>query len=242
VPTAQIPAGTDTSLLAPCPDGSLCTPDDYIATQGKFLVKKCASLLGAEGRCISKCVPQVAKQLTTLPKDVCADNELCAPCWNPIDGTDTKACSQGCDTGAPAAKTVFTSCGAGLGVCVPPSLVSDPTQLAALKAVDDPTGKPGTGCTQTDSSGASYLCAPTLKAADQSAQFTQCTPTSIGALLALKNMAGQAGGCVPKYIVPSGSQSLVNQDTCPTGWVCAPCTNPLSTPTANAPSGACPWP
>jgi hypothetical protein len=243
VPDASVPAGTDKTLLAKCPDQSYCIPDDYIATTGKFLPKTCKSLEGAEGRCISKCIPQVNVQLTTLPKDVCADTELCAPCFNPIDGSDTHACNEGCDTG-PVNKTPvkFDTCGGGLGVCVPPSLVKDPTQLAALKAVDDPTGAPGKGCTKKDAAGDSYLCAPTLKAKDQSAPFPVCTPTTIGALLALKNMAGQAGGCVPNYIVPSGSQSLVAQDTCATGEKCAPCTNPLSTPTGNMPSGACPWP
>jgi hypothetical protein len=135
-----------------------------------------------------------------------------------------------------------TECGACLGVCVPPASVTDADLKAALNAVDDPTGKPGTGCTQKDASGAFYLCAPKLKARDQSAQFPVCTPTSIGALLALANMAGQKGGCVPAYIVPSGSQTLVAQDTCVTGEKCWTCTNPLSTPTGNMPSGACPWP
>jgi len=139
---------------------------------------------------------------------------------------------------------LFTVCGGGEGVCVPPALVTDPVQNAALKAVDDPTGAPGMGCTQKDSAGASYLCAPKKKAKDQSYNFPTCTSTSLAVLLgSQKNMAGQSAGCVPKYLVPSAKQSLVLKDDC-TGAndLCATCTDPTSTPTANMPTGACPWP
>ena len=240
-----------TDLLAKCPDGSFCVPDDFIYTQGVFTVKKCTSLLQAEGRCISTCIPQVNTQLTTLPKDVCADGELCAPCWNPIDGTDTHACTQGCGdapaSSTPPASAVFQKCGSDLGVCVPQKLVSDPVQLTALKSIDDPTacsvkcpsGTPP-ACTGSDTDGP-YVCAPVLKAKDQSANFAPCTMTSAAALLAtMKNSTGQLAACVPKYIVPTSQQGLLLQDGCQTGELCAPCYNPLSTPTANAPTGACP--
>jgi hypothetical protein len=242
VADANVPASfTDKTLLAKCGDGTYCIPDDYIVTSGKFLPKTCTSLVGAEGRCISKCIPQVNVQLTTLPKDVCADTELCAPCFNPIDGADTKACNEGCDTG-PVNKTpvVFTPCGAGLGVCVPPALVTDPGQKAALNKVDDPTGKPGTACTQKDAAGAFYLCAPIEKAKNQAYNFPVCHSDSLAAAFGtITNSTGQTGGCVPAYLVPSAKQSLVAVNDCTgTGVKCAPCTDP--TVTGNPASGACP--
>jgi hypothetical protein len=232
VPADQIPMGTDTSQLAKCPDMTFCTPDDYIATQGKFQVKVCKSIEGSEGRCISSCVPQVAKQFDQLPKDVCADTERCAPCFNPIDGTDTKACTQGCDMGPTVMpKFVFPKCGIDMmdstmtpmGVCVPKSIV--PMDLQGIPA---------------DTCAADHLCAPTEKAKDLNYQFQVCTPTSIGGLLGMPNMAGQKGGCVPKYLAGTNG-GLLAVDGCKTGELCAPCTNPLSMP-ANAPTGACPWP
>jgi hypothetical protein len=225
VPLDQIPMGTDTGQLAKCQDGSFCTPDDYIATQGKFLVKTCTSLDGAEGRCISTCVPEVAKKLDELPKDVCADSERCTPCWNPIDGTDTKACSQGCDKGPPATKVVFASCGMGKGLCVPKTAL--PMDLRDIIPVDT--------CA-TD-----HGCAPTEKVKDLSYNFPMCTPSGLAGTLGMANMAGQKGGCIPAYLLGSMSSVLMS-DGCAGGDLCAPCTNPLSTPTANAPTGACPWP
>jgi hypothetical protein len=222
-------------------------PDAYVVTQGVFQVKKCTSLLSAEGRCISTCIPQVNTQLTTLPKDVCGDGELCAPCYNPIDGTDTHACTQGCgDAPANTTPVKFQECGGGLGVCVPQGLVTDPVQLQALKNVDDPTactagcpsGTPS-ACTGSDSSG-TYVCAPKTKAQDQSSQFATCTMTSVAAILTtMKNSAGTLSACVPKYLVPSGKQPLLLQDGCKTGEMCAPCYDPTSTPTANMATGAC---
>src|SRR5205814_6920511 len=134
--------------LAMCPNNAgFCTPDDYIATQGKFLVKKCTSLEGAEGRCISTCVPQVLKQIDQLPVDMCnMALERCAPCWNPIDGSDTKACTQGCDTGNPMTNVTFAKCGMDRSLCVPKTLVPM-----------DQQGLPPDTCS------ADHLCAPTEK-------------------------------------------------------------------------------
>jgi hypothetical protein len=233
LPMDQIPMGTDITQLAKCPDmTSYCTPDDYIATQGKFLVKTCTSLEGAEGRCISTCIPQVAKQIDQLPKDVCMDSERCAPCYNPIDGTNTHACDQGCDMIKNTTPVTFAKCGiyamdsskTPKGLCVPKSLV--PMNLQGIPQ---------------DTCASDHLCAPIEKVKDLSYNFPTCMPGGAAALLGLmKNMAGQVGGCVPPYLAGSNA-SLLTADVCTGGDLCAPCTNPLSTP-ANQPTGACPWP
>ncbi|HVU05035.1 MAG TPA: hypothetical protein VHE30_24970 [Polyangiaceae bacterium] len=215
VPTALIPAGTDPALLAKCADASQsCVPDAYIAAFGKFLPKTCTSLLGAEGRCISSCIPQVAQQYDQLPKDVCADSEKCAPCFNPIDSTDTGACSQGCDTG-PVDKTpkVFADCGSGRGKCVPKSLV--PANLQTALPVDT--------CTGTDE-----LCAPTEKAKDLNYKFPSCAPVIAPA----PPDPTQPAACVPQYIIDFQAKTnafagLLGQSTCAADEKCAPCKNPL---------------
>jgi hypothetical protein len=229
IPMDQIPMGTDTTTLAKCPDGTFCTPDDYIATQGKFLVKTCTSLEGAEGRCISTCIPQVAKQIDQLPKDVCMDSERCAPCFNPIDGSDTHACTQGCDMIKNKTPVLFPKCGISAmdstmtprGLCVPKTLVPM-----------DQQGIPADTCAMD------HLCAPTEKVKDLKYNFPMCTPSGVAAL-GMKNMAGQAAGCVPPYLAGMNA-SLLMMDTCSAGDLCAPCTVPLSNPLMV--SGACPWP
>jgi hypothetical protein len=262
IPEASLPSTFSSTLkgdLGKCPDdpaapGTIyCTPDDYIKTQGVFTVKTCRSLLDAEGRCTSTCMPQVNVQLTALPQTGCGPDELCAPCYNPIDGTDTHACTAGCGDSIKEASKTFQKCGGAnkdQGVCVPQKLVTDPVQLKSLKAVDDPTGcsvgcASGTtsACSGSDSDGP-YLCAPLAKARDQSYQFPVCTPSSLAALLAQPNSKGQRGGCVPVYLVPSAKQALTTpgpgappNDGCQAGEVCGPCTDPTA---GNAATGACP--
>jgi hypothetical protein len=246
VPLADVPANemSSTALLSKCPDGSICTPDDYIATDDQFLAKKCTSLLGAEGRCTSTCVTQVNQEIDQLPQDVCDKTERCAPCFNPIDGTDTKACSQGCDTG-PANKTpvTFASCGNGQGLCVPKSLI--PASLASSVPKDT--------CVGADSGPNDFVCAPTEKVKDLNYNFPACTSTALGYTLAAGvETTTQKGGCVPFYLAGANSGFLDEGDAptpCaePSGasvaaknaYLCAPCVNPLSTP-ADAPTGACP--
>jgi hypothetical protein len=233
------------NLEAHCSDGqSYCTPGDYIATGGKFLFKKCTSLLGLEGRCVSTCIPQIYNQANYLPKADCADSELCAPCWDPRlpsagDADVTDACKQSCDTGPDPSgpRTKFDSCGGGDGMCVPSSLV--PTEFQYVVPKDT--------CTQDG-----YVCAPTAKAKDIHAAFPECSPSNATVQAAAPGPNGQKGACVPHYLiddynvpgVPAIPSGFVNQDSCASGQLCAPCNNPLAP--ANAPdkafTGACPDP
>lgn len=226
------------TLLGMCSDGtSYCVPDDFIATLGKFELATCKSIDNAEGRCISTCIPEVAKMINELPKDVCADTERCAPCYFPwpVASTDggsnaeqTGACTAGVGDSPKQPPVLFPTCGvtnggAPQGLCVPSSLV--PADL--LSAVPPDT------CTS------GQLCAPTQKVMDLSYKFPACT----GGL--------GAGACVPDYLAlyaggdPTSQLAAAAFATCsslgvtglPAGndWVCAPCTNPLT----GKPTGAC---
>lgn len=224
------------TLLGMCSDGtSYCVPDDFIATLGKFVLKTCTSISGAEGRCISTCVPQVSKMINELPQDVCDETERCAPCYYPWPVTSgdgqTGACTAGVGDAPTQPAVLFATCGvvnggAPQGLCVPASLV--PADL--VSAVPQDTCKTG------------ELCAPTQKVMDLNYKFPSCT-----------GLLG-AGGCVPKYLAlyaggdPNSGSIAAGFATCsslgvtglPAGndWVCAPCTNPISTP-PNQPTGAC---
>lgn len=221
------------SLLGHCTDGSLCTPIDYIATTGSFLLKKCTSLLGLEGRCASKCIPLVYQQSGYLQRDTCGADELCAPCLDPRypagdPKEDTQACHVACDPGPTQTNPAkFDSCGAGGGLCVPKSLV--PAEYQAILPVDT--------CTQAD-----YVCAPTKKAQDINYLFPKCDPSNSIFDTTPDGPGGQKGACVPHYLVddtPNVPAGIIVQDTCAAGELCAPCNNPISTP-PNQPTGACP--
>jgi len=68
--------------------------------------QKCTASLGgfnAEGRCIPSCVPAIQAQASRLAQDDCTQaGTLCAPCYDPITGADTGACTQAGDAPVPA--------------------------------------------------------------------------------------------------------------------------------------------
>jgi hypothetical protein len=197
------------AMLAPCSDSSTCVPELFIETNGQFLLTRCTSLNGAEGRCLSPCIPAVSSQADLLPADVCTDGWLCAPCYDPLTGEDTGACRQSCDPGPTEEPVVFTECCGGLGSCVPESLVSE--EQAAQLGVDTCTGD-------------GVLCAP-KDLADPTYTPPRCD--SVG---------GVEGRCLPECLPDIQAQaSLLPQSTCDAGHLCAPCYDP----TTGEDTGAC---
>ena len=188
-------------LLADCEDGSKCVPDKYIETVGKFVLPSCTSLLGNEGRCVSTCLPDIAAQADRLPKDVCAEGELCAPCYDPTTGDSTGACTVSCDPGPTEAPTLYPECCNGLGSCVPESLVPA-----------DQKGQLGSdGC-----STAGDVCAPKILAGGDKPA-------------ACASVDGAEGRCLPACLPAVAAQAdKLPQDVCQTGELCAPCYDPLT--------------
>lgn len=142
-------------LLADCDANNKCVPVSLASQAGRAILPKCTSLLGAEGRCTSTCVPRVAELASQLPRDVCQGADLCAPCYDPRTGEATGACSQGCDTGPTKPPVTFTECCSDRGFCVPPALAGDQVRnlergtcsagnLCAPKELTDLTFKPKT--------------------------------------------------------------------------------------------------
>src|SRR5262249_23787693 len=81
------------------------------ATDNHFVPTSCVSVAGAEGRCLSSCLPPIAAQAALLPRSTCADGEKCAPCFDPTAADPTAptgACGLGCD--APRKEPVILSC------------------------------------------------------------------------------------------------------------------------------------
>jgi len=86
-------------------------------------VKTCASIGGNEGRCMSTCLAEVGKQAGSLPKGPsagCAEDEACLPCFDPLTGKPTGACtSLPCDKGPTKPPKTFPKCCGGIGTCIP---------------------------------------------------------------------------------------------------------------------------
>jgi hypothetical protein len=206
VPDQFLPPGSS-ELLGPCDDTNTCVPDKFVEAGGEVEPEHCRSIGDAEGRCISKCVPQVSAQADFLPQDVCEDDELCAPCFDPRTGEDTSACTLACDMPTEDPVT-FATCCEGIGTCVPDTSV--PEGFRDQLPVDD--------CEEPDT-----LCAPDKFVEDLSYSPPTCTP-----MIDLDIELDEDGVCLAKCVAEHGSPlaAALEQSSCDAGEVCVPCTDP----------------
>lgn len=225
VPKDKVPASV-AGQLETCTQGGagVCVPDPLVRSGGKA-PPTCTSPFG-EGRCMSTCVPEVAKNADLLNRgegDVCAEDERCTPCLNPLKNNEpTGVCEIGkatpatCDAksspGGPPAPAVkcpyegppvvdvstFPACGDGAR-CVPSSLV--PAQSAAML--------------ETCATG---LCAPE-KSIAAGGQYLPKT---------CKALAGAEGRCLNVNIPQVDAQKAqLSRDVCDPSELCTPCFNPI---------------
>lgn len=209
VPNGLVPE-EQRDLLAACDDDNLCVPDSLVAGGGTFLLKSCRSVSDTEGRCVSKCLPQVASQLDRLPVDTCADDEVCAPCFDPLTGEATGACGLSCDPGPEEPPKVYAGCCGDLGTCVPGELVPE-------------AARPLLGALDCAAEGA--LCAPTNQVID---------PTFVPA--SCRAVAGAEGRCLAGCLPPVAERAdQLTISTCEPGELCVPCYDPVT----GVSTGAC---
>jgi len=117
-------AKTSLSNLPACEGGSdSCIPDKVLEANGGKL-KSCTFFVGNKpGVCMSTIVKDIAAHQNELQKDVCDDDERCAPCVDPRDGSDTHICDEtgiyqdACKGGAGAQ---LPTCCHHQGVCISP--------------------------------------------------------------------------------------------------------------------------
>ena len=217
VPGSLVPA-TAAAMLKACATG-LCAPEKSIAAGGQYLPPTCKALAGAEGRCLAKSIPQVDAQKAQLSRDTCDASELCTPCFNPIDGKPTGACSTvSCDAPKQPAKA-FTACCSSQGTsrakCVPTSIVPSAEQ----GNLDDDNG--------TCQKGAE-LCVP-----NEMLQPNFKGPACTGSTFFTGSYEGV---CLSDCLSFSFIQSLgISRGSCTKGFKCAPCTNPLNGQPTGAP-------
>lgn len=212
VPPNLVPEAQKSRLSA-C-DAGLCAPEKSVANAGKYLPKTCESVGGAEGRCLSTVIKDVAAKKGLLQQGTCDANELCAPCFSPTDGSDTGACrSVSCDAPKEPAKT-FAACCEGKGKCVPESSVTDPNQKERLDS---------DGCQE-----GAELCAPT-EDIGRTTKRKACSGTI--------KLLGEAyeGACVSRCTSLGIKGLFLDQANCDGDHVCAPCVDP----TSGQATGAC---
>jgi hypothetical protein len=201
------------SQLAACGSTTLCVPDSFIESGGNFIPPTCASLVGAEGRCLDEMIPQVAAQASQLPQSSCQPFERCVPCYSPLDGTDTGACKLSCDPGPKDPPKLFANCCSSQARCIPTSEIpmSEQSNLGADTCKD-----PGTLCVPSE-----MLKMP-------------FTPEMCSG----QNLFGAYDGvCLSKCLKFSFIQQLgIDHGTCSDpNHDCAPCTNPLTGQPTGAP-------
>jgi hypothetical protein len=188
------------SRLGTCSDGQkLCVPDVFLQTGGKFTAKTCTSVGGAEGRCLSRVLPDVKKQEAMLPQDTCGANERCTPCFNPVDGTSTGACNLSCDTGPTKAPVTFAQCCDARAHCVPSTAIPD----------DQEDNLDEDNCT------AGNLCVPDQILLNQ--PIATCTANSL--------VLGNYSGVCLSDCFNFGIQGIaLARGSCAANHKCAPCT------------------
>ncbi|MDP6943855.1 MAG: DUF1587 domain-containing protein, partial [Myxococcota bacterium] len=99
VPKFVLPPDTR-PYLTDCGGGSMCIPETglwLLQNGGVFIPQPCTSVAskspgGVDGTCLPSCLPKVQNYAWFLSQDVCAADELCAPCIDPLTGEATGAC------------------------------------------------------------------------------------------------------------------------------------------------------
>jgi hypothetical protein len=215
VPQSMVTPSDQSHLAADtCGVEQLCVPVDYAKDPARVAASCQVSSLKAEGRCLPVCLPEVASRANSLSRDGCADQQLCVPCYDPVDGTPTGACNIGAD--APTSPAVqLASCCSGGGRCVSQAAVpaADRSHFAA-DTCDGPQGQ---------------ICVPTPFVEDPKYVPSPCTVSA----------DGSAGRCLPSCLPEVHKyRTYLSQDGCPGADLCTPCVDPVS----GGPTGACAFP
>ncbi|MET0387529.1 MAG: hypothetical protein ABW321_16280, partial [Polyangiales bacterium] len=174
------------------PADALCVPAGWLgATRPK--PTSCRAPGNIEGRCLSACLPEVEERANNLAQTTCPDDELCVPCFDPLNTNATGACTTEGDSPREAPKRYTTCCG-GTGTCVPGEILD------------------GTGALNNDTcADPEAYCIPTASANGGDPGFRACDGT-LG-----------RGACVPECFIDSGRRGWLNQSSCREDQLCAPC-------------------
>lgn len=236
VPKDKVPS-TSQKALDTCTQGGpgVCVPDTLVKSGGAS-PKTCKSPFG-EGRCMSLCVPEVAKNAALLNRgegDICADDERCAPCLNPLKNNEPTGV---CELGKPVAtkKCDDAQGGTSSGQSTSSSSGGGTSTIACPY-----TGPPIVDVNTFAACGTGMRCVPTTLVPPDVAKMLDTCATGLCApeksIAAGGNyvpktcsaIAGAEGRCLNAAIPTIKAQAAqLTKDTCDTGELCAPCFSPL---------------
>ena len=186
-----------------CRTDLVCAPRELLV-RGPGAPPRCSvSATGAEGRCLPACLPAVASQ-PGLRQDGCSAGQLCAPCYDPLNGAATSACQLGADPGPSEPAVVFEACCGTLGRCVPGELVDEDDRPRLERA---------------ECQAEQALCAPLELARDRSWQPQPCHEA----------VSGTEGRCLPACLPEVARRaSKLSRGVCASDHLCAPCFDPAT--------------
>ena len=193
---AQVAQGaTLKPLRDTCEADAVCIPSSL--TDAHAIAKTCASVDGAEGRCLPSCLGKVTA-LPELPTRGCGTDEVCTPCYDPLTGSNTGACTLHGDAPTQPVHRFQRCCGDGretpAGVCVPPELSR--SRSADLFRRNDCNGD--------------HVCVPTAELVDPNYQYPLCLSVTLGV-------------CMPSCLFDPLDALLFASLVCDRGDVCVPC-------------------
>ena len=208
VPTSLVSEGDSTRLpIDSCQQGdALCVPNTFL--DAAFVPASCRSIGDGEGRCIAACMLPADQLSAPIPRSTCGTGELCAPCFNPIDGTATGVCNIRGDSPKEPALRFDTPCCGRSGLCIPEVLSG--SQGKSLPA-DRCASELGQG----------WLCAPKRVVTDPSRASNPFAACKID--LGLFRVG--RGKCVPNCMVEANGfvKRLLQRSSCESGESCVPC-------------------
>jgi hypothetical protein len=184
---------------------ALCVPEAWLDSN-RPAPAACRAPGDLEGRCLSTCLPDVAKQRDSLQRVSCMDSELCVPCYDPRSGQDSGACRIGADMPVAAPRT-FDACCAGRAHCVP-------RDVLLLSATDSDLAVLGMG----SCSGPNTYCVPDAWLA---------TPRPVPP--ACRAPGDLEGRCLSTCLAQVAERAdTLRQASCAAGELCVPCYDPRS--------------
>jgi len=176
----------------------LCVPSIFTSAEG-YEPRRCISINREEGRCLPDCIPVIAEFPIDLPQDVCPEDFVCAPCYDPTTMQLTPACTIE-DDSPPPFSNGFDTCCYGLGSCVPMRQVPEDMRSCVDEDICTPE--------------ADLLCVPNEMVDFENYKPDLCT-----------SINDSDGYCAPKC-TPGPKRLDFPQDVCRDDFVCVPYTNP----------------
>lgn len=242
VAKAKMPASFAGQLEACDGEQGACVPDTILETAEPPPSCKTS---GAEGRCVSLCIPKVAEYVDGLTRgdgNTCPEDERCVPCLTPSGKS-----SGICEIGAPPP----ASCTADGGGATTPGSDDGPTNIACPYTGPEQVVTnwavcaPGGRCVKEESID-KLLTDPKkrdeLKARLERCETGLCVPEEYikkygqHKPAACSSFAGIEGRCFSTVFKDVKAQKdLLQRDTCGESDRCIPCFNPAD----GTPTGAC---